>query len=216
MKKMIIATIFLLATISQASLLTYEPGTLELEKVNLNKSAAINDQNGVATTLKIDLLGAGLRSKTVLFAPAKVYVAQLFSDNKPTFSRDANALKSLVDNSKTVALKITMLRTISASSLSVSFKEALAANGYAIDADLSAMLSIVDKGADGIQGKDLTMLMIKTADGKTSVYYEDTKGIQKSFVGSADVLTKIMSIWLGKPADDGLKTLKENLIKPVY
>ena len=82
MKKMIIATIFLLAMISQASLLTYEPGTLELEKVNLNKSAAINDQNGVATTLKIDLLGAGLRSKTVLFAPAKVYVAQLFSDNK--------------------------------------------------------------------------------------------------------------------------------------
>ena len=216
MKKMIIATAFLLSTFAQATLLTYEQGTLQLENVNLNKSAAINDQKGQPTTLKMDLLGAGLRSKTVLFVAAKVYIAQLFSDNKAAFSRDANALKSLVDNSKSVALKISMLRTVSASSLSVSFKEALAANGYAIDSDLSAMLSIVEKGADGISGKDLTMMMIKGTDGKVSVYYEDAKGATQSFVGQPDVMTKIMSIWLGTPADAGLKTLKDNLIKPVY
>jgi Chalcone isomerase-like len=216
MKKMIFATALLLSTLGQASLLTFEQGTMQLENVNLNKSAAINDQKGQPTTLKMDLLGAGLRSKTVLFVAAKVYIAQLFSDNKAAFSRDANALKSLVDNSKSVALKISMLRTVSASSLSVSFKEALTANGYAIDSDLSAMLAIVEKGADGIQGKDLTMMMIKGTDGKISVYYEDAKGATQSFVGQADVMTKIMSIWLGTPADGGLKTLKENLIKPVY
>lgn len=216
MKKIIMAATLFVATLAQANLLTYEQGSLQLEAVNLNKSAAINDQKGQPTTLKMDLLGAGLRAKTVLFVSAKVYIAQLFSDNKQAFSRDANALKSLVDNSKSVALKISMLRTVSASTLSVSFKEALSANGYAIDTDLSAMLSIVEKGADGLQGKDLTLLMIKGADGKTNVYYEDSKGDQKSFVGSADVMTKIMSIWLGTPADNGLKNLKESLIKPVY
>jgi hypothetical protein len=216
MKKIIFATVLALSTMAEAYLLTFEQGTLQLESINLNKSAAINDQNGTATTLKMDLLGAGLRSKTVLFVSAKVYVAQLFSDNKTAFSRDVNALKSLVDNSKSVALKISLLRTVSASSLAVSFKEALAANGFTIDTDLSAMLSIVEKGADGIQGKDLTLLMIKGQDGKISVYYEDTKGAVKSFVGSNEVMTKIMSIWLGTPADSGLKTLKEALIKPVY
>lgn len=216
MKKMFFATALLVTTLAQASLLTFEQGSKQLENVNLSPSASINDTNGQPTTLKLDLLGAGLRSKTVLFVAAKVYVLQLFSDNKTTFSRDANALKSLVDNSKSVALKISMLRTVSASSLAVSFKEALAANGYAIDTDLSAMLSIVEKGADGLQGKELTMMMIKGQDSKVNVYYEDAKGVQKSFVGSADAMTKILSIWLGKPADDGLKNLKENLIKPVY
>ena len=58
--------------------------------------------------------------------------------------------------------------------------------------------------------------MIKGQDGKTNVYYEDTKGAQKTLSVSTDVMTKIMSIWLGIPADDGLKKCKESLLKPVY
>lgn len=216
MKKMILLAVLALSTMTQASILTYEQGTQVLENVNLNKSAAINDANGAPTALKLELLGAGLRAKTVLFVSAKVYVAQLFSDNKAAFSRDTNALKSLVANSKSIALKISMLRTVSASSLAVSFKEALTANGLAIDADLTSVLAIFENGADGIQGKELTLLMIKGQDGKTNVYYEDTKGAQKSLSVSSDVMTKIMSIWLGIPADDGLKKCKESLLKPVY
>ncbi len=216
MKKLIFTLALLASTLVQASLLTFEQGSKQLESINLSPLASINDQSGQPTALKLELLGAGLRSKTVLFVAAKVYVLQLFSDNKLTFSRDAKALNSIVENSKSVALKISMLRTVSASSLAVSFKEALAANGYAIDSDLSAMLSIVEKGADGAQGKELTMMMIKGQDSKVNVYYEDAKGVQKSFVGSAEAMTKILSIWLGTPADDGLKKLKENLLKPVY
>jgi len=216
MKSFVMATALLLASFSQASLLTFEQGTLELDNVNLSKSATVNDANGNPTALTMDLLGAGLRSKTVLFIPAKVYVIQLFSDNKPAFTRDANALTSLVNNSKMIALKITMLRTVDASSLAVSFKEALQANGHAIDSDLAAMLNIVEKGAPGTQGKELSMLMVKDQAGKVNFYYQDAAGKQQSLSGSSELGAKVMSIWLGKPADDGLAKTKEQLLKPVY
>lgn len=216
MKSFLMAAALLLGSLAQASLLTFEQGTLQLDNVNLSKSATVNDSNGTPTTLKMDLLGAGLRSKTVLFVAAKVYVIQLFSDNKPAFARDANALTSLVNNSKMIALKITMLRTVDASSLAVSFKEALQANGYAIDSDLAAMLNIVEKGAAGTQGKELTMLMVKDQAGKINFYYQDAAGKQQSLSGSGELGAKVMSIWLGKPADDGLAKTKEQLLKPVY
>lgn len=216
MKKMILAMFLFSALTAQAALVTFEPGTLQLEGVNLNKTVAINDDKGAPTSIKLDLLGAGLRTKTVLFVAAKVYVLQLFSDSKATFSRDNNAISSLVQNSKSIALKISMLRTTSASTLSVSFKEALQANGFAMDNDLTSVLSIIENGADGLQGKDLVMLMIKGQDGKINLYYEDAKGALKSFSGSSELMTKILSIWLGKPADDGLGKLKTQLLNPVY
>ena len=216
MKKTILALSLFSALTVNASLMSFEQGSLQLENINLSKTATINDEKGAPSTIKLDLLGAGLRTKTVLFVAAKVYVLQLFSDSKSTFSRDNNAISSLVQNSKSIALKISMLRTTSASTLSVSFKEALQANGYAMDNDLTSVLSIIENGADGLQGKDLVMLMVKGQDGKVNLYYEDAKGAMKSFSGSAELMTKILSIWLGKPADDGLGKLKTQLLNPVY
>lgn len=216
MKSLLFAMALATGLFAQAALMTFEQGTLQLEGVNLNKTATINDAEGKPSPLKLDLLGAGLRSKKVLFISAKVYIAQLFSDNKGAFSRDEKALSSLVANSKQVALKISMLRTVGAPELAVSFREALQANSLQIDAELQQMLTMVEKSADGVSGKSLTMLMTRSADGKTNIYYEDTAGAQKSFVGSADLMGKIMSIWLGKPVDDGLASLKRQILNPVY
>ena len=214
MKAMLFTSVILSALLANASLLSYEAGNFKNSNVVLNKTAAINDDKGVATTMKMDLLGAGLRTKTVLVVEAKVYVLQLFSDNKATFSRDANALASL-NGATRIALKIDMLRSVSAASLATSFKDALTANGYAIDAELTNLLAVMGKSAEATTGKTITLLIKKEA-GKTNVYFEDTKGALQSMVGSADLSTKILSIWLGKPADDGLAALKTSLLKPVY
>ena len=217
MKKTLFALTLVTSIFAQAALMTFEPGTLQLEGVNLNKTATVNDAQGRPSALKLDLLGAGLRNKTVfLIGSVKVYIAQLFSDNKGAYARDEKALASLVANSKEVSLKISMLRTVVASELAVSFRTALQKNNYAISGELQTLLGIVENSADGVQGKSLTLLMVKAADGKTNVYYEDTSGAQKSFVGSAEIMTKIMSIWLGVPADDGLTQLKKQLLNPVY
>lgn len=200
-------------------ILSYEAGSQTLNGINLAKTAAVNDANGVATAVKLDLLGAGLRTKTVLVVEAKVYTAQLFSDNKAGYTRDANtALTSLVQNSTRVALKLDMLRTVSAASLVTSFKEALAANNIALDAELTNVLDLMQKSADATSGKSITMLMVKDTKNanKTNLYYQDTKGDVKSVVASPELMGKILAIWLGKPADDGLAALKTQLLKAVY
>lgn len=214
MKSLLFSIVLASAVFAQASLLSYEAGDQKNANVVLNKTASINDDKGNPTALKMDLLGAGLRTKTVLVVEAKVYVLQLFADNKAAFSRDANALASLA-NSTRVAIKIDMLRTVSASSLSTSLKDAVVANGYTVDAEIQNLLSLMEKSAEATSGKSLALLLTKS-NGKTNVYYEDTKGATQSFVGSAELSTKILSIWLGKPADDGLATLKASLLKPVY
>lgn len=217
MKKMLFSFVLAMSTLAQASMLSYEAGPKNLNGVVLQKTAVINDAAGKPTSLRMDLLGAGLRSKTVLVVEAKVYTLQLFSDNKAGFSRDGNALSSLVKNSSRVALKLDMLRTVSASSLAGSLKEALSANGYAIDAELTNVLSLFEKSAEATQGKSVSVLLMKdTAKNKTNLYYEDTKGVQQSLVGSPELMTKILAIWLGKPVDDGIQKLKTALMSPVY
>lgn len=211
MKKIIFSFVFAASLVSQAALVSFEKGTKDIEGVNLNKSATMADGS------KIDLLGAGLRVKKVLFVNAKVYVLQLFSDNKAGFAHDAGALTSLATGSQTVVLKISMLRTVEAASLATSFQEALDANGYAIDAELTKVLAVIENGADGIQGKDLTLLLTKNADpSKVDFHYEDAAGKQQNLTASASVMTKVLSIWLGIPADKGLESLKTELLNPVY
>lgn len=217
MKNFALSLIMLVTVSAQASLLSYTAGDKNNNGVVLNKTAVINDASGKPTALSMDLLGAGLRAKRVLIVDAKVYVAQLFSDNKAAFSRDAGALQSLVQNSTRVALKIDMLRTVSAGDLSNSFKEALQANNIAIDSEMSNILGLFSKSADAASGKALTLLMVKDSKNvKTNLYYEDAAGQTQSIVGSPEVMTKIMSIWLGTPADTGLEKLKASLLTPVY
>lgn len=216
MKKMLFALVMASSVLAQAALLTFEDGAKVLNGVNLKATATLNDKDGRPTPLKLEILGAGLRTKQVLIAEVKVYVAQLFSDNKAGFSRDANTgLSTLVQSSSRVALKLDMLRTVSAASLVTSFKEALAANNYALDAELTAALGLMEKGADATAGKSLSLLMTKDG-GKTNLYYEDTKGVTVSMSASPEMMKKIMSIWLGKPVDDGLAALKTQMLKPVY
>lgn len=216
MKKMLFALVMASSVLAQAALLTFEDGAKVLNGVNLKATATLNDKDGRPTPLKLEILGAGLRTKQVLIAEVKVYVAQLFSDNKAGFSRDANTgLSTLVQSSSRVALKLDMLRTVSAASLVTSFKEALAANNYALDAELTNALGLMEKGADATSGKSITLLMTKDG-GKTNLYYEDTKGVTVSMSASPEMMKKIMSIWLGKPVDDGLDALKTQMLKPVY
>lgn len=218
MKNLLFSLVLAASVASQAApLLSFEAGNQTNNGIVLNKTATINDASGNPTALKMDLLGAGLRSKTVLVVEAKVYVMQLFSDNKAAFSRDSNALTSLVQNSSRVALRMDMLRTLTASSLATAMKEALVANNYQIDAELTNILSLFEKSADATQGKSINLLLVKDPkNNKLNVYYEDTKGVLQSVVSSPDVMTKLLSIWLGTPADDGLAKLKASLLKPVY
>jgi hypothetical protein len=204
------------ATVSRAELLTFEPGTKEINGIKLDPSAFINDKDNHPTATKLKLLGAGLRAKPILFVDFNVYVAQFFSDNPAAYIRQPDkAVSSLAEGSKYIAIKMDMLRSVSSSSLVDAFKEALKANHVPLDADMKAAMDLIEKEAEATDGKYLVMLMSKEGNG-TRLSYQDAAGKVVSMQGSAKMMPEILSIWLGIPDDDGLARLKSDLLKPVY
>ena len=211
MKNVLLTITIVLATaFAYGDLLKLSGGTLQIENIILNKTAT------TPAAVEMKLVGAGLRSKNVLFVDTKVYVLELFSTEAEKFSRDQNALKSIA-LTHSVAIRMTFLRTVDAQTVANSYKEAFAANGVSLkDPAINGFLNVVAKGGDAQSGKSLTILMYQDVNNGTSLVYEDTQLQQASLSGGRDLQEKVLSIWLGQPADSGLKTLKNSLIKPVY
>lgn len=214
MKRTIFAAVLastLMASSTFAAVLTTTPGDKVIEGIKIAQTGQVNIEN---QQLPVSLIGAGLRAKHVVIANVKVYVAELLSSDASKFVRtDADALKSL-DDSRTIALRMTFLRGVDAATVQTSFKEALDANKVnTADAAMSQFLTAVAKGGDAVNGKTLTIVMQKNADKTESVYYEDSNAKVTKVDGRQGFSSEIMSIWLGTPADSGVANLKVQLIK---
>ena len=211
MKSIIGSFVLLVGLSANAGLLTLTAGNKQLEGVTLNQSAQITGSES-----KMSLIGAGLRSKTVLFVATKVYVAELFSNEAAKYSRDNNALKSL-ETATVTAVRLTFLRGVDAATVASSYREALAANSVNLkDPAIVAFLNNVEAGGDAANGKSFVILLIQTKEGGTNLYYEDTNGKQSVVQGPRALQQQILSIWLGASADAGLEKLKKSLLQPVY
>jgi hypothetical protein len=202
----------LIASSSFAALLTTTPGDKVINGVKIAKDGQVNI-NG--QQIPVELIGAGLRAKRVVIANVKVYVAELLSSDASKFVRtDADALSSL-DQSRTIALRLTFLRGVDAATVQTSYKEALDANKISTsDAAIAQFLQAVTAGGDADNGKAMTIVTNKEANGDETVYYEGTKdGAPAKITGPKGFSNKLMAIWLGTPADSGLANLKTQLIK---
>jgi hypothetical protein len=212
MKSILGSLVLLVGLTANAGLLTLSGGSKKIENVILNQTAVVTGSD-----VKMTLAGAGLRSKTVLFVPTKVYVAELFTNDRAKYSRDVNsALKSL-ENVSVTAVRLTFLRSVDAPTVASSYREALVANNVNLkDPSIVQFLADVEKGGDASSGKSFVMLMILTKEGGTKLYYEDTKDQVSVVDGPRALQQNILSIWLGESADSGLKKLKESLVQSVY
>lgn len=201
----------LLSVNATAALLTPEGTGEKVEKVTLSTSATANVES---EALKLTSVGAGLRAKKVVFVNVKVYVGQLFVSSPETFkTSEAEALTSLKDQ-QAVAIQMHFLRSVDADNVQKSFKEALKANGVSSDeASVKQFLDSVSKGGEAKEGKVLTVLGAKLKDGSEAVLYETTSGNVSEIKGSAGFIEKVFSIWLGKPSDDGVASLKKSILK---
>jgi hypothetical protein len=74
-------------------------------------------------------------------------------------------------------------------------------------------LDAVSAGGDASQGKALTIVLQHLPSGQEAVTYEDTAGKTSTIVSGQGLVKKILSIWLGNPADSGLGKLKKTLIE---
>lgn len=207
-------TLLAIATLSSsafAGVLSTTAGTANIEGVQIAKegSVAINNQQ-----IPVAIVGAGLRAKQVAIFKVKVYVAELLSSDASKFVRnETNALNSL-EQSRTIALRLTFVRDVDAPTVQSSFAEALKVNGVNLnDAAISQFLKAVANGGDADSGKSLTIVTQKNADLTETVFYEDSKGAVTWVKGGQGFSRQLMSIWLGASSDDGVATLKQQLIK---
>lgn len=212
MKFILTALISLLMSLNSfAGLLTTEGSKEKVDKVSLPATATTSIDG---ESIKLSALGAGLRSKKVVFVNVKVYVGQLLVSSPETFKKsEAEALGSLKDQ-KAVAVQLHFLRDVDAENVQKSFKEALKANKIDIeDASVKQFLDVVNKGGEAKDGKALTILGLHSKDGSEVIKYENTSGNTSEIKGTTGFVEKIFSIWLGKPADEGVAHLKKSLLK---
>ncbi len=219
---MFFLSLIFLAVSSWGALLSLEGTGPVVEKISLPASAQVKlgeklaEKTGKKTveeTVKLSSVGAGLRSKKVVFVNVRVYVAQLFVASPETFKKnDAEALASVKDQ-KAIAIQLHFLRNVDGENVEKSFREALKVNDIQDDASVSQFLEAVVKGGEAKEGKVLSILGVKSADGVETITYETTSGAVSEIKGSAGFIEKVFSIWLGKSSDDGVASLKKAMLK---
>lgn len=203
-------SMILAASVSFADLLTKELSGGEISGVKLAKGASAKVEQ---FNVNLVQLGAGLRTKKVLVSNVKVYTAELFVSEPQNVVKTEADILTTVATVKTAAVQLTFLRNVEADKVQVSFRDALVANNVDINsAEVKQLFALMIAGGEAKDKKTMTFLTNKNADGTETLFFEDTNGNVGTVVGKS--LTKtIFSMWLGVPADDGLKKLKEEMLK---
>lgn len=208
---MTLSIVSMIAIAADASVLSKENSLQLIEGIQISKTANLEINN---QKIGMDLVGAGLRSKKVLFTQVKVYVAELFSSDASEFIRTKKDALTSFDKSRTTAIRLTFLRSVDAETVQTSFRDALDANAIDTEsAHMSAFLSAVNNGGEASNGKSMVIATQKNADKTETVYYEDTQGHLNTVQGPEGFAKEIMAIWLGEAADPGISELQNQILQ---
>lgn len=207
----VLVSFFLLSNLAFANVLNVETSDKTIEGVKVARSAVLPTANG---DVKLDFIGAGLRTKKVLVANVKVYVAQVLVDNAGKFVRtNEGAMKSMEDMN-TIAFTLTFLRDVDGATVMKSFEDSFDANNVDLDnTGIKAFLNAVKVSGQADNGKTMSIVVRKLENNTAEITYEATNGKTTKVTGDVSVFNGIASIWLGASADAGLATLKSNILK---
>lgn len=197
------------ASITSAAVLTLNSGEKDIEGVKLAKSADMSTEKSKGS---LEFLGAGLRSKKVVFVNVKVYVGQFFVQQASSFQK-SNALDS-IDQQKAVAMTLTFVRDVEAKQVQGSFKESFEVNSVDLkDAQISQLMDAVMKGGNANKGSHLSMIGTKNDDKTETVTYESPTGQVTSITGPEGLRRKVFSLWFGKAADGGVSDFAKAILQ---
>lgn len=192
MKTWILNLLLVFSCSAQGALLELTANGKNVESVPTH-SAAIETLSG--SKISMASKGAGLRNKKIAFVKIKVYVAEYFQA------------------SGAQAMRLQFLRDVDAEKVMNSFKEALEANSVDLkNQDVQAFLNAVQQGGEAKEKTSMTILSVGSSAGET-LSYESPSGKTTTLKVASGFGQKIFSIWLGKPADDGLADLQKSFQK---
>jgi hypothetical protein len=161
-------------------------------------------------------IGSGLRKKTILFITFRVYTARFFvsANDAARFARTPTRALESLDSIPAVAMLLTFERSVSPQQLGDSLNAAMSANGYDVkhDPDLQA-LSRAIKSSDAIPSGSTGILAAIGVDPDIDlVVYQSPSGAITSIRGRSGLKRALMSAWFGKPADGGLRGLRDEIL----
>jgi hypothetical protein len=166
--------------------------------------------------LPITMIGSGLRKKTILFVTFKVYSARFLvatSDAKKFERTPAAALTSL-DQIPAVAMLLTFERSVSAQQMSDSVNAAMNANGYNVNdsPELQALAHAIRTAGPIPSGSVVVLAALRVDPEADLIVYQAPSGSIASIRGTTGLKRALMSAWFGKPADGGLRALRDEIL----
>lgn len=195
-----------------SSIFTPVPGEIRLEKVALAKSLTIEVDGKKENLLRV---AAGIRKKQFGFLWPKVYIGQLFMNEGAEFKSDTVSVAfESIEKASVAAISMTFLRDVENEKISSGFKESLEKNLFFEEKDPVAkeLLGMVRKSGDIKEGQTLWIGLKKNGDTNQTLLLVNGEGfLQKALVGIG-ASKRIFSMWLGKPADSGVKDFQDQLL----
>ena len=161
-------------------------------------------------------IGSGLRKKKILLVTFRVYTARFFvsAADAAKFERTPTRALESLDSIPAVAMHLTFERSVSPQQLGDSLDAAMSANGYDVkhDTDLQALSKAI-RFSDAIPSGSTAILAAIRVDQDTDlVVYQSPSGAIASVRGRSGLKRALMSAWFGKPADGGLRGLRDEIL----
>ena len=176
--------------------------------------AVLNVPGGPA--IPMTAIGSGLRKKTILFVTVRVYTARFFvgANDAAKFQRTPTRALESLDSIPAAAMHLTFERSVSPQQLGDSLNAAMSANGYDVkrDTDLQALSKAI-RSSDAIpSGATAILAAIRVDPDVDLVVYQSPSGATASVRGRNGLKRALMSAWFGKPADGGLRGLRDEML----
>lgn len=203
------AALAVVASQADAAVLTMKPGKAKVDTVTVAESAEAQIEG---RTTKLEIVGAGLRKKTV-FA-VRVYVGQVLTTDARAFVRNEKDALASTDKMQAVAMHFTFLRNVGAEEVMNALKESLDANEINVDLpEIKAFLDAIKNAGDMADGKTLALIGERLEAGKEVITIVGTNGEGKTIKGGAGFVRAILSMWLGETTDSHLANFKKAVIE---
>lgn len=165
-------------------------------------------------TSELKLFGAALRKKTIVVVPVDVYVVQIYGNDPSKIARTNDGILASIDSQQTVAATLTFRRDVDAEQIQTAFQDGFDTNG--IDQTSNQIATLLDaalKSEVAKNGKVMTFVGEKLADGTTAVTFEGTQGNPVTIHGDKNFIRQTIALWLGVPGDNGLEAMKKDILR---
>ncbi len=165
------------------------------------------------SNLNLTAVGSALRVKKVLFVKAKVYVGELFFSEPEKFKRSKEEALGSIQNSESVALRLSFLRDVDAKSFRNAFIDGWKENGISEkDPWVTNFLQKISLLGELKKGTQLLLVAAKTKKGEV-IFVDNQQGYTLLLPSKSADRATLFSLWLGKASDSGIADFQKELIK---